>query len=114
MKKMLKARSICWGVFSDHCVHVSTPKLKANLVSKNKWLKWTVLQPGSLNEVDDQGGDGKDKSDSNLIRKKLKIKLKINAMVYFSSSREGSKAGLTKTLPATLCPDISSPAQSLF
>ena len=100
------------GVLCPSCTSLHS-KAENKVGFKDKKIKWMILQPGGLDEVDDQGGDRKDKSDSNLIGKKLKIKLKINAMVYFSSSREESKAGLTKTLPATLCPDISSPAQVL-
>ena len=48
------------------CLH---SKAESKLGFKEQCLKWTILEPGSLNEVDDQGGDGKDKSDSNLIGK---------------------------------------------
>ena len=45
MKKMLKARSICWVVFSTHGVHVSTPSLKVEIEPCQRKVKAVCVTP---------------------------------------------------------------------
>ena len=62
MKKILKARSICWVVFSAQGTHCSTPSLKHscnNIPPSSPWIILVNLLAG-VNEVDHQGADGED------------------------------------------------------
>ena len=57
------------GVLCPSCASLHS-KAENKVGFKDKKIKWMILQPGGLDEVDDQGGDRKDKSDPNLMGKK--------------------------------------------
>jgi hypothetical protein len=67
MKKMLKARSICWVVFSIQGIQVSTPSLQGEYRIQNTDKDREDGLPGGIYEVYHQGGEGQDEHQANLL-----------------------------------------------